>query len=148
MKLVRNQIKNKVEKLGRENEPDYKTKYNKLSSSLLLAQKNLRNRSIERRVLRAVLYDGCVKKDRMQLISQHDVKFGTGQPEILARADYNSLIAGNNLEKKNIRTLQKVRIQLKQLLILSYQTNFQYQLRMVHMKCTLEIMRRLHFQIL
>ena len=100
LKLVRNQIKHKVEKLGRENEPDYKTKYNKLSSSLLLAQKKLRNRSIERRVLRAVLYDGCVKKDRMQLIEQHDVKFGTGQPEILARADYNLLVAGKNLEKK------------------------------------------------
>ena len=100
LKLVRKQIKYKVEKLGREHEPDYKTKYNKLSTSLLLAQKKLKNRSIERRVLRAVLYDGSLKKDRMQLIAKHDVKFATGQPEILARSDYNLLIEGKNLEKK------------------------------------------------
>ena len=100
LKLVRKQIKQKVEKLSRDNEPDYKAKYNKLSTSLLLAQKNLKNRSIERRVLRAILYDGSVKKDRMQLIEKHNVKFGTGQPEILARADYNLLIEGKNLEKK------------------------------------------------
>ena len=98
--------------------------------------------------MRAVLYDGCVKKDRLQLIEQHDVKFGTGQPEMLARADYNLLVAGKNLEKKLIHILQKVRVQLKQLLILSYQTNFQYQLLMAHMRFTLEIMRRLHFQTL
>ena len=100
LKLVRKQIKQKVEKLGRDNEPDYKVKYDKLSTSLLLAQKNLKNRSVERRVLRAILYDGSVKKDRMHLIDKHNVKFGTGQPEILARADYNLLIEGNKLEKK------------------------------------------------
>ena len=100
LKLVRKQIKQKVEKLGSDNETDYKAKYNKLSTSLLLAQKNLKNRSIERRVLRAILYDGSIKKDRMHLIEKHNVKFGTGQPEILARADYNLLLEGNNLEKK------------------------------------------------
>ena len=60
----------------------------------------MKNRSIERRVLRAVLYDGSLKKDRMLLIAKHDVKFATGQPEILARSDYNLLLEGKNLEKK------------------------------------------------
>ena len=83
-----------------DDEHDYEAKYNKLSTSLLLAQENLRNRSIERWVLRSVPYDGSTKKDRMQLIKKHEIKFANGQPEILARADYNLLVEGKNLEKK------------------------------------------------
>ena len=77
-----------------DDKPNYEAKYNKLSTSLLLAQKKLRNRSIERQVLRSVLYDGSTKKDWMQLIKKHEIKFVTGQPEILVRADNNSLVEG------------------------------------------------------
>ena len=63
LKLVRKQIKHKVDKRFRgDDEPDYEAKYNKICRSLLLAQEKLRNRSIKCRVLRAILYDGSTKK--------------------------------------------------------------------------------------
>ena len=63
LKLVRKQMKHTVDKRFQgDDKPDYEATYNKICTSLLLAQKNLRNRSIEHQVLRAVLYDGSTHR--------------------------------------------------------------------------------------
>ena len=72
-------------------------KFEKLTTSLCLAQRYLKRQSIERRTCRAVLYAGVSNKDLVDLLSKHEFTFARGKPQTLAREDFNRLCNGDNL---------------------------------------------------
>ena len=76
---------------------EYKKKYERLVNALCQAQRLLKPRTVERRVLRAVLHKGCVQRDMEGLLQKFDFSFGRGRIRSQASTDYNVLASGNTI---------------------------------------------------
>ena len=91
-----NKLSNKI------NDSVYEPKWDRLADVVCNCAKALKKGSIERRVSRAILYNGVTIGDFKKLLRKHDMKFGHSQPMRQAKADYEELVKGNKLEKKKV----------------------------------------------
>ena len=89
-----NKLSNKI------NDSVYEPKWDRLADVVCNCAKALKKGSIERRVSRAILYNGVTIGDFKKLLRKHDMKFGHSQPMRQAKTDYEELVKGNKLEKK------------------------------------------------
>ena len=74
--------------------------HDRLAKSVCNALKGQKRKSLELRLLRAVLYDGTTYSNRGDLLNLHGPTSAKGQPEIQAKMDFQTLSSGKPIKKK------------------------------------------------
>ena len=74
--------------------------YDRLAKSVCNALKGQKRKSLELRLLRAVLYEGTNYSNSSNILNLRDLKFAKGQPETQAKMDFQALSSGKPIEKK------------------------------------------------
>ena len=95
-------IGNVVDDTSTSSPTNYKRKWDRLSDVVCTVAKSQMKGSIERRVARALFYNGCVYTDFNNLLKKHGMKFGQSQPMRQAKLDYKELISGNKLQRETV----------------------------------------------
>ena len=78
-----------------------KKSYNKIGESLSLCLKSSKHSSVERRVIRALLYKNFTANQINELMKTYEFKMATGRTRINAKSDYETLLNDGKLASRS-----------------------------------------------